>query len=172
VSARTLRSSIGFNAAVHSIDARSVSRLYADVEPEDLIKFGLIPELVGRLPVIAPFHELDEQALMLILTKPKNALVKQFTKLLAIDGIELDFTEQALPAIAKLAITRKTGARGLRAIMERVLLEARIEAPSEKANGLIKIIVTEGAVLGKEKVQYIRKAKIPLLPGVCPDELP
>jgi ATP-dependent Clp protease ATP-binding subunit ClpX len=155
---------------VHGKDARSLSKLYADVEPEDCILYGLIPEFVGRMPVIATLHELNEEALMNILTEPKNALVKQFKKLLAIDGIELDFTAEALRAIAKLAITRKTGARGLRAITERVLLDPRIEAPSEKANGLEKIIVTEGAVLEKEPVGYIYKKKIPLLPGVCPDE--
>jgi ATP-dependent Clp protease ATP-binding subunit ClpX len=171
VSARTLRSGIGFSATVYGKDARSVSRLYSDIEPEDCIAYGLIPEIVGRLPVIAALHELDEEALVRILTEPQNALVKQFKKLFAIDGIELDVTEQALRAVARRALMRKTGARALRAILERALLDAKIEAPSEKANGLEKIILTEGAVLGKEKVQYVRKAKIPLLPGVCPDEL-
>jgi ATP-dependent Clp protease ATP-binding subunit ClpX len=168
VSARSLRSGIGFNAAVHGKDKRSLSRLYADIEPSDCILFGLIPEFVGRMPVIATLHELNEEALMRIQTEPKNSLVKQFQKLLAIDGVELLFTEAALRAIAKLAITRKTGARGLRAIIERVLLDPRIEAPSEKANGLEKIIVTEGAVLEKETVQYIRKIETPLLPSAKP----
>lgn len=167
VSARTLRSSIGFNATVHGKDARSLSRLYADVEAEDCIAYGLIPEFVGRMPVIAPLHELNEEALMNILTEPKNALVKQFKKLFAAEeGIELDFTGDALRAIAKLAITRKTGARGLRAIIERVLLDPQIEAPSEKANGLEKVIVTENAVLGKDKVDYVWRMEIPLLPGI------
>jgi ATP-dependent Clp protease ATP-binding subunit ClpX len=166
VSARTLRSSIGFNAPLYSKDARSLSRLYSDVEPQDCTRYGLIPELVGRLPVIAALHELNEDALMRILTEPKNALVKQYKKLSMIDGVELEFTDAALRAIAKLSITRKMGARGLRAVIERVLLDPRIEAPSEKANGLEKIIVTEGAVLEKEKVQYIRKVETPLLPNV------
>ncbi len=170
VSGRTRRSGMGFNAVPHSKDARSLSRLYADVEPQDCVLFGLIPEIVGRLPVIAALHELNEDALIRILTEPKNALVKQYKKLSGIDGIELEFTPDALRAIATQAITRKMGARGLRAVIERVLLDPRIEAPSEKANGLEKIIVTLGAVLGKEEVQYIRgKLRLPLLSDKNPE---
>lgn len=163
VSRRSLKSSIGFTAPVYGQDKRGISTLYADVQPSDCIAFGLIPEFVGRMPVIAALHELDEDALISILTEPKNALVKQFKKLLAVEGIELEFTEEALRSVAKLAISRKTGARGLRAIIERVLLDPRIEAPSGKANGLEKIIITADAVLEKEKVQYVYKNAMPLL---------
>ena len=128
---RTEKGGIGFGAAVHSKDENAdISELFEIVEPEDLIKFGLIPELIGRLPVIATLAELDEDALINILTEPKNALVKQYQALFAMEGTELEFEPDALRAIAKLAMTRKTGARGLRSIVERALLETMYRLPN------------------------------------------
>lgn len=128
---RTEETGIGFNAEVKSKDEGSrISELFKEVEPEDLIKFGLIPELIGRLPVIASLEELDEDALIQILTKPKNALVKQYQYLFDMENAELKFTDSALDAIAKKAMERKTGARGLRSIVENALLETMYELPS------------------------------------------
>ena len=127
---RTEKGGIGFGASVHSKDENAaITELFEIVEPEDLIKFGLIPELIGRLPVIATLAELDEDALINILTEPKNALVKQYQALLAMEGAELEFEEAALRAIAKLAMSRKTGARGLRSIVERALMETMYRLP-------------------------------------------
>src|SRR6195952_860916 len=120
---RTERSGIGFGATVHSKDERRVTDVFREVEPEDIIKFGLIPELVGRLPVVATLGELTEDALVQILTEPKNALVKQYQKLFMMDGVELDIRPTALAAIARKALKRKTGARGLRSIMEEALTD-------------------------------------------------
>ena len=117
-----------------------------DAEPEDLIKFGLIPEFVGRLPVVATLEELDEHALIRILIEPKNALTRQFHKLFAMEGVELEFRETALKAIAKKALARKTGARGLRSIIEHSLLEIMFDLPSMK--NVSKVVVDEGAILG------------------------
>lgn len=128
---RTEKTGIGFNADVSSKDdSKRSSELLQQVEPEDLIKFGLIPELIGRLPVLAALEELDEAALVQILTEPKNALVKQYQYLFEMEGAEIVFTKEALDAIAKKAMTRKTGARGLRSIVENVLLETMYELPS------------------------------------------
>ena len=127
---RTEKGGIGFGATVHSKDEnQDIGEMFAAVEPEDLIKFGLIPELIGRLPVITSLEELDEDALINILTAPKNALVKQYQTLFGMDGAELEFEEAALRAIAKLAMTRKTGARGLRSIVERALLQTMYRLP-------------------------------------------
>src|SRR6195952_2913422 len=123
IRARTERSGIGFGATIHSKDERRVTDLFREAEPEDLVKFGLIPELVGRLPVIATLGELTEHALVQILTEPKNALVKQYQKLFMMDGVELDIRPTALAAIARKALKRKTGARGLRSIMEEALTD-------------------------------------------------
>jgi len=119
------------------------------VEPEDLIKYGLIPEFVGRLPVIATLEELDEQALIQILTEPKNALVKQFHKLFRMEGAELEFRDEALAAIAKQALKRKTGARGLRSIIEHALLDIMFDLPS--LNGVEKVVLDEKSVTGEGK---------------------
>lgn len=128
---RTEKTGIGFNADVKSQeDSRRITELFREVEPEDLIKFGLIPELIGRLPVIATLEELDEAALIQILTEPKNALVKQYQYLFDMEGAELTFTDDALTAIAKKAMERKTGAQGLRSIVENALLETMYELPS------------------------------------------
>jgi len=130
---RTEKGGIGFNADVSSKDdSRRSSDLLQQVEPEDLIKFGLIPELIGRLPVLAALQELDEEALVQILTEPKNALVKQYKYLFEMEGAEIEFTKEALDAIAKKAMERKTGARGLRSIVENALLETMYELPSMK----------------------------------------
>jgi len=142
---RTEKTGIGFNAAVSSKDdSRKSSELFKEVEPEDLIKFGLIPELIGRLPVIAALEELDEAALMQILTEPKNALVKQYRYLFEMEGAAIDFTEDALKAIAKRAMARKTGARGLRSIVENALLETMYELPSME--GITTVTVDEAVI--------------------------
>ncbi len=129
---RTQKTGIGFSAEVAAKDGRGIGQLIAEVEPEDLIKFGLIPELIGRLPVVATLAELDETALVAILTEPKNALVKQYQALLGMEGVELEVRPEALSAIAKKAIARKTGARGLRSILEGALMDVMYELPSMK----------------------------------------
>lgn len=145
---RTEETGIGFNADVKSKDESSrISELFREVEPEDLIKFGLIPELIGRLPVIATLEELDETALIQILTEPKNALVKQYQYLFDMEDAQLQFTSEALTAIAKKAVERKTGARGLRSIVENALLETMYELPSmqdAKVVQVTKAVINDG----------------------------
>jgi ATP-dependent Clp protease ATP-binding subunit ClpX len=138
-------SGIGFGANVRSKDQKpNVGRLLADVEPEDLIKFGLIPEFVGRLPVLATLEELDEAALVRILTEPKNAITKQFKRLFELEGVELEFRPDALTAVARKALARKTGARGLRTILEQVLLDTMFELPS--LENVSKVVVDESVI--------------------------
>lgn len=147
---RSERGGMGFGADVMSKDdKKSVGEFFKEVEPEDLIKFGLIPELIGRLPVIATLEELSAEALIKILVEPKNALVKQYQKLFAMEDVELDIREAALDAIAKRAIERKTGARGLRSILESVLLDTMYELPS--LENVEKVIVEENMVGGTAK---------------------
>ncbi|HYC37505.1 MAG TPA: ATP-dependent Clp protease ATP-binding subunit ClpX [Usitatibacter sp.] len=147
---RTDRTSMGFGAHVRSMNNRQeLNALLHDVEPEDLIKYGLIPEFVGRLPVVAVLDELDTGALIKILTEPKNALIKQYQKLLAMEGVELEFRDHALQAIAKRALERRTGARGLRSIIEHALLDIMFDLPS-LAN-VQKVVVDEGAISGDAK---------------------
>ncbi|MEG0821870.1 MAG: ATP-dependent Clp protease ATP-binding subunit ClpX [Burkholderiaceae bacterium] len=143
---RSERSGIGFGAEVSSPTERSVGDLLRDIEPEDLIKFGLIPELVGRLPVLATLEELSEEALVEILVEPKNALVKQFQRLFQMEGVELEIRAEALRAIALKAIKRKTGARGLRSIVEGVLLDVMYDLPDQK--NVVKVVLDENAVNG------------------------
>ncbi|MFN9209750.1 MAG: ATP-dependent Clp protease ATP-binding subunit ClpX, partial [Betaproteobacteria bacterium] len=143
---RSEKSGIGFGAQVVSPSDRSVGELLRDVEPEDLIKFGLIPELVGRMPVIATLDELSEDALVQILVEPKNALVKQFQRLLHMEGVELEVRPAALAAIARRALKRRTGARGLRSIVEAVLLDVMYELPGQR--NVAKVVVDENAVEG------------------------
>jgi ATP-dependent Clp protease ATP-binding subunit ClpX len=143
---RTEKSGIGFGAEVIGGSDRSVGELLRDVEPEDLIKFGLIPELVGRLPVVATLDELSEGALVQILVEPKNALIKQFQRLLSMEGVDLEVRPDALAAIAKKAIKRRTGARGLRSIVEAVLLDVMYDLPGMK--NVTKVVVDENAVGG------------------------
>ncbi|KIC43815.1 MULTISPECIES: ATP-dependent Clp protease ATP-binding subunit ClpX [Ruegeria] len=137
-------SAMGFGADVRDNDDRGVGEIFKDLEPEDLLKFGLIPEFVGRLPVLATLEDLDEDALVTILTKPKNALVKQYQRLFELEDAELAFTDDALKAIAKKAIERKTGARGLRSILEDILLDTMFELPGMK--NVTEVVVNEEAV--------------------------
>jgi ATP-dependent Clp protease ATP-binding subunit ClpX len=150
---RSEATGIGFNAEVRSKDRQAdAGKLLADVQPEDLIKFGLIPEFVGRLPVVATLEELDEAALVRILTEPKNAITKQFKKLFEMEGVELEFRPDALTAIARKAIKRKTGARGLRTILEQVLLDTMFNLPS--LEHVSKVVVDE-AVIGGQAEPYL-----------------
>ena len=128
---------------------RRLGELLAQVQPEDLLKYGLIPEFVGRLPVIATLEELDEKALIRILTEPRNALTKQYEKLFSFEKVKLKFTEGALVAVARKAYTQKTGARGLRAILEEVMLDMMYEIPSQKQ--IKEVVVTEEVILGKSQ---------------------
>jgi ATP-dependent Clp protease ATP-binding subunit ClpX len=145
IQSRTEKSGIGFHAEIRSkTDAKAVGEFLRIAEPEDLIKFGLIPEFVGRLPVVAILSELDEAALMKILVEPKNALVKQYQKLLKLEGVELEVREDALRAVARRATERKTGARGLRSILERALLEIMFELPSME--NVKKVVIEESVV--------------------------
>ena len=138
--------SIGFEVNMATMDKKDLGSLLKEVQPEDLIKFGIIPEFAGRVPVIATLDELDENAFIEILTKPKNAIVKQFQKLLELDGVKLEFTEGALKAISQEAIKRRTGARGLRAIIEMIMLDISYEVPS--LNGLRRCVITEEVIKG------------------------
>ncbi len=151
---RTAKTGIGFNAVVPGKDDRGVSDLLIEVEPEDLIKFGLIPELIGRLPVVATLAQLDEEALIQILTEPKNALVKQYQALLTMEGSELEVRREALSAIAKKAIARKTGARGLRSILEGSLMDVMYDLPSLK--NVQKVVIDESSIAdgGKPLLVY------------------
>jgi ATP-dependent Clp protease ATP-binding subunit ClpX len=146
---RTQKSGIGFTSEVRSGDAKPQTDLFHDVEPEDLIKFGLIPEFVGRLPVVATLDELDESALMSILTEPKNALTKQYRKLFEMEGSELEFRDEALRAVARKAMARKTGARGLRTILETVLLDTMYDLPSLRS--VAKVVVDDSVIEGTTK---------------------
>jgi len=147
---RSDKSGIGFSATVKSKETtKSVGETLKDIEPEDLVKYGLIPEFVGRLPVIATLDELDEDALIRILTEPKNSLTKQYSKLFEMEGVEVDFREEALLAVSKKAMERKTGARGLRSILETVLLDSMYDIPS--AEGVSKVVIDEAVILGDSK---------------------
>jgi len=141
---RSEKSGIGFGATVHTKSEKRVSEVFREVEPEDLIKFGLIPELVGRLPVVATLAELTEDALVQILTEPKNALLKQYQKLFAMDGVELEIRPSALAAISRKALARKTGARGLRSIMELSLIDTMFELPT--LDGVAKVVLDEHTI--------------------------
>lgn len=146
---RSERSGIGFGAQVKGASDRSLSELFQDIEPDDLIKFGLIPELVGRLPVLAMLDELDEATLVRILTEPKNALVKQYQKLFSMEGVELDIRPAALKAIARQALKRKAGARGLRSILEHALIDIMYELPGLK--NVEKVVIDENVIEGTSK---------------------
>ncbi len=152
------RAGIGFGAEVTSKKEREAHNHVADVQPEDLVKFGIIPELVGRLPVIATLTDLDEDALVKILTEPKNAIVKQYTAMLEMDNVKLTITTDGLREIAKLALARKTGARGLRSILEKILLEPMFNAPDNP--DLAEIVIDKDVVTGKKApVEILRTAK-------------
>ncbi|HEY8206579.1 MAG TPA: AAA family ATPase, partial [Myxococcaceae bacterium] len=141
--------SLGFGADVQSKKQRNLSELLKHVEPEDLLKFGMIPEFIGRLPIVTALEELDESALVDILAQPKNALVKQYKKLLELDGVSLKFTDGALKAIASEAIRRKAGARGLRSILETAMLEVMYEIPSRK--NAREVMISEEVILKKQE---------------------
>ncbi len=153
ISARGKGSSIGFGADVRNDDDRQVGDILQEIEPEDLLKFGLIPEFVGRVPVIATLTDLDEDALVDILTKPRNALVKQYQKLFEMERVDLEFTTDALGSIASKAIERKTGARGLRAIMESILLDSMYDLPGME--GIEKAVINREVVEGRAEPLYI-----------------
>lgn len=146
---RSDQSGIGFSASVKSERDREANEVLMDVEPEDMIKFGLIPELVGRLPVIATLNDLTEEALIKILLEPKNALVKQYSKLIEIEGAELEIRDAALRAVAKKALERKTGARGLRSILENVLLDVMYDLPGQE--NVSKVVIDENAITDNAK---------------------
>jgi ATP-dependent Clp protease ATP-binding subunit ClpX len=147
---RSEKGGIGFSAEVKSKDTtKNIGETMLDLEPEDLVRYGLIPEFVGRLPVIATLEELDQEALVQILTEPKNSITKQYTKLFHMEGVEIDFRADALEAVAKKAMDRKTGARGLRSIMENVLLETMYKIPSE--DHISKVVVDESVIKGESE---------------------
>ena len=164
---RTRVSTMGFGAEIQSKETKDVGEALKNILPEDLLKFGLIPEFVGRLPMVVSLESLDQDTLISILSQPKNALVKQYNKLFEIDNVELEFTEGALKAIADEAIARKTGARGLRAIVEDVMIDVMFDVPSDE--NISKVIITEEAIkskklpdlvrLGENEVRPVLKAK-------------
>lgn len=147
--------SIGFSSEIKKKSEKKKIGIYKDVTPHDIVKFGIIPELVGRIPVIVSLSDLDKDALVRIISEPKNSLVKQYIKLFSMEGVELEFEEKALDAVAKKALERNTGARGLRSIMEEIMLSLMYEIPSEK--DVSKVIITEACVKNGAKPKIIRK---------------
>jgi len=151
---RTEKGGIGFGAELRSKDEKqNIGEILHNVEPEDLIRYGLIPEFVGRLPVVATLEELNEEALVRILTEPKNAITKQYKRLFDMEGVEIEFRENALYAVARKAMDRKTGARGLRTILENVLLDTMYDLPSQ--DSISKVVVDEGVIVGDSKPYLI-----------------
>ncbi|WP_288315361.1 ATP-dependent Clp protease ATP-binding subunit ClpX [uncultured Dialister sp.] len=157
IARRTTRSTMGFGADIKKADEKDIAEVLQNVEPEDLLKFGLIPEFIGRLPVIVALHPLKEEALIRILSEPKNALIRQYQKLLGMDNVELVFEKKAVSAIAKKAIERNTGARGLRAIIEKIMTKVMYEIPGMK--DVVRCTVTEDTVLKGEPPLLERKKK-------------
>jgi ATP-dependent Clp protease ATP-binding subunit ClpX len=153
IAQRRQGTSIGFGAEVRGPEERKTGEILRDLEPEDLLKFGLIPEFVGRLPVVATLDDLDEATLVEILTKPKNALVKQYQRLFEMEDVHLEFNEEALKAISHRAILRKTGARGLRSILEAILLDPMFELPG--LSGVSEIVINREVVEGRAKPLYV-----------------
>ena len=147
ISRRERSSAIGFGADVADEESRNLEELYASLEPEDLLQYGLIPEFVGRLPVVATLEKLDEAALVKILTEPRNALIKQYQRMLELEDVRLTFTEDAISAIARRAIDRKTGARGLRSILEDILLDTMFHLPCSE--GVEEVVVNQEVVASK-----------------------
>jgi ATP-dependent Clp protease ATP-binding subunit ClpX len=152
ISARTSGTSMGFGANVRSADERGTGEILREIEPEDLLKFGLIPEFIGRLPVLATLGDLSEPALIEILTRPKNALAKQYQRMFEMEGVKLRFQEEALHSISRRAIARRTGARGLRSILEGILLETMFELPT--LSGVQEVVITADVVDGKARPLY------------------
>ncbi|MDI2090387.1 ATP-dependent Clp protease ATP-binding subunit ClpX [Commensalibacter oyaizuii] len=157
ISARSVGYGIGFGVEVNEPDSHTIGQLFRQLEPEDLMKFGLIPEFIGRLPVIATLDDLDEQALIQILTQPKNALIKQYQKLFEMEQVQLTFTDSAVEEVAKKAIERKTGARGLRSILEKILLSTMFELPDLK--DVSEVVVNKEVVGHIEDPVYVYDAK-------------
>lgn len=155
VAGRGKEASIGFGAKIVGEEKRGIGEILKDVQPEDLLKFGLIPEFVGRLPIIATLNDLDEEALVKVLTEPKNAILKQYTTLFNMENVKLNITDDALIAIAKKAIARKTGARGLRAIMEEKLLDLMYDVPDRE--GLSEIVINGEVIEGKKDPVFVYK---------------
>jgi len=153
IESRKGKAGVGFNAKLQTIDDAVKTDIFGDAMPEDLLKFGMIPEFIGRLPIMTSVENLDQKALMQILTEPKNALVKQYQKLFDLDEVELEFSNEALEVVADLAIKRGTGARGLRAIMEETLLGVMYEVPSQKEVG--KVVITPAVVRKEEAPTYL-----------------
>jgi ATP-dependent Clp protease ATP-binding subunit ClpX len=160
VERRTSKKTMGFGADIVSRTDRNLGKLLASVQPEDLIRFGLIPEFVGRLPVLATLHELDEDALVQILTRPKNALVRQYQRLFEFENVKLEFSEPALHTIARQAIDRKAGARGLRSILEHIMLDVMYEIPSQ--SNIKKCIISDDVVSGKVPPEIVQGKKAEL----------
>jgi ATP-dependent Clp protease ATP-binding subunit ClpX len=159
IEGRLGKAGVGFNARLKTNEEQDKKDIFADVMPEDLLKFGMIPEFIGRLPIVTSVEHLDRAALIEILTEPKNALVKQYQKLFELDEVELEFTSDALDLVADLAIKRGTGARGLRAIMEETLMSVMYEVPSKKDVG--KVVVNAKVVLKEEAPTYLPRANGP-----------
>ena len=159
IESRKGKAGVGFNAKLQSIDDVQKTDIFGEVMPVDLLKFGMIPEFIGRLPILTSVENLDRPALMEILTEPKNALVKQYEKLFELDGVELEVTPEALGVVADLAIKRGTGARGLRAIMEETLLSVMYEVPSRK--DVERVVITPGVVRKEEEPQYVSRGAGP-----------
>lgn len=156
IEGRKGKAGVGFSAELKSNEDPNSLDPFLDVMPEDLLKFGMIPEFIGRLPILTSVENLDRRALIQILTEPKNALVKQYARLFEIDGVELEVTEQALEVVADAAIKRGTGARGLRAIMEETLLNVMYEIPSRA--DIAKVIVTDQTVLKESAPIYVERS--------------
>jgi len=149
ISKRSRATTIGFNADVKNLDEKKPGELIKELEPEDLLKYGLIPEFIGRLPINATLEDLDQDSLVKILTEPKNSLIKQYQELFKFEGVKLTFKDEAIEEIAKKAIKKKTGARGLRSIMESVLLSTMYELPSSSA--VVEVVIEKGAITGHSK---------------------
>jgi ATP-dependent Clp protease ATP-binding subunit ClpX len=156
IEGRAGKAGVGFNATLQTAEDKNRKDIFADVMPEDLLKFGMIPEFIGRLPVLTSVENLDKEALMQILTEPKNALVKQYAKLFELDSVDLEFTPESLDAIADLALLRGTGARGLRAIMESVLLAVMYEVPSR--SDIAKVIVTAESITEGATPTFVQRS--------------
>jgi len=161
---RTRVSTMGFGAEIQSKETKDVGETLKNILPEDLLKFGLIPEFVGRLPMVVSLESLDQDALINILSQPKNALVKQYNKLFEINNVELEFTEDALKAIADEAIARKTGARGLRAIVEDIMIDVMFDVPSDE--NISKVIITEATIKSKQLPDLVRLGENEVRPAL------
>ena len=164
IESRIDKKSIGFGGEIEDKSKKDVSELLKQLEPQDFVKFGMIPEFIGRVPILVTLDLLDENALMRIITEPKNAMVKQYKKLLEFDGVELEFEDDAIREIAKQSAARKTGARGLRSIMEKTMLDTMFTIPSEEK--AVKCIVTVAAVKGEEKPQIVYSEDKPAKKGI------